>query len=323
MAISEPPVVAVGSPVDWEEAILQRSVVLEEIDADVFCARKEDLWQPLGARGVFGGQTICQTLRAAIKSAPLEMQVHSLHGYFLLAGKTDRNIIFHVKRIRDGSSFATRSVEARQRGEAIFAATVQFHRVEPAHGLEYWDPMPEVPAPDSLRSDREMMEEMVRSDKFPERLRQAYKERLAQPVRMRRAVVPTKDPTQPVERYWSRVEGRLGDEHQVHLTCLAYMSDNGLAPCAYVPFGGMFRSPPVMMASLDHTMWFHSQDFRADEWMLFETRCTRAGGARILISCKVWSPRGKLILSVSQELLARHAADIQPLALEEPPRAKL
>jgi len=311
--------------VDWEEAILQRSIRLDEVDTDVFCASRDDLWRPPGARGVFGGQTICQTLHAAILSAPTELAVHSFHGYFLLAGDPDRNIVFHVERVRDGSSFVTRSVEARQRGKAIFAATVQFHRPEPSRGPEIAADIPRVPGPDGLKSDREVLAEMAEDPGLSARMREFYRNALARPARAERREVPPRPGAEhePVQYFWTRVSGKLSNESEIHLICLAYMSDMGMLSPAYVPFGGIRRNQPSMMVSLDHSMWFHSSNFRADDWLLVEIRCVKAGSARILSFCKVWTRGGELVFSCAQEGLARHSEPLQPLSAIEGPRARL
>lgn len=302
--------------IDWEEAILQKSILLQEVDTDVFCGSKDDLFKPPGARGVFGGQTISQSLHAAILSAPNDFAVHSMHGYFLLAGDADRNVLFHVERVREGKSFATRTVQAKQRGRPIFIATVQFHKPEPSQGLEVAEPLPKVFGPEGLKSDREMLLDMINDQTVPSGLRQFYKSALSWPARAeRRATQPPAgtDPLEPVTMFWTRVSGRLSNDREIHMVCLAYMSDMGMLSCAYVPFGGIRQHPPAMMVSLDHSMWFHSDQFRADDWLLFKIRCVRAGGARILSFCKVWTRSGTLVFSCAQEGLARHSEPITPM----------
>lgn len=312
---------------DWEEATLQKSIQLEEVDSDVFLASKEDLWRPLGARGVFGGQTICQSLHAAILSVPSDYAVHSFHGFFLLAGDAERNIVLHVQRVRDGGSFVTRSVEARQRGRIIFSATVQFHRPEPSNGLDVAQVLPAVPGPEGLKSDRDILQEMSNDPRLSARMREFYRQTLARPARAERRAAPAPegmDPREPVEYYWNRVRGRLGDNKEIHLICLAYMSDMGMLACAYAPFGGIQRNQPSMMVSLDHSMWFHSMNFRADDWLLFQIRCVCAGGARILSFCRVWTQPGELIFSCAQEGLARHSEPLVRRPMKgAAPQAKL
>lgn len=109
------------------------------------------LWHPPGARGVFGGAVIAQCLSAAQRTVPPEYAIHSMHCYFVLAGNADIPIIYHVERVRDGKSFITRTVQARQRMKPIFTVTLSFQRVpdESDKMVQHEVNMPDVPPPGS------------------------------------------------------------------------------------------------------------------------------------------------------------------------------
>jgi acyl-CoA thioesterase II len=53
-----------------------------------------------------------------------------MHCYFVLAGDPGVPIVYHVERLRDGLSFSTRTVQARQKGKPIFTTTMSFVREE-------------------------------------------------------------------------------------------------------------------------------------------------------------------------------------------------
>ena len=72
------------------------------------------------SRHVFGGQVLAQALYAAIATVPKERRPHSMHAYFLRPGQVDKPIVYEVDPIRDGGSFTTRRVVAKQDGKAIF-----------------------------------------------------------------------------------------------------------------------------------------------------------------------------------------------------------
>jgi len=107
------------------------------------------LWHPPGARGVFGGAVIAQCLSAAQKTVPPEFSVHSMHCYFVLAGNAEIPITYHVERVRDGKSFITRTVQARQRTKPIFTVTLSFQRVPPAEQkmVQHAVQRPNIPTP--------------------------------------------------------------------------------------------------------------------------------------------------------------------------------
>ncbi len=78
-----------------------------------------------------------------------------MHCYFVLAGDAEIPICYHVEHVREGKSFATRTVQARQRGKCIFTVTMSFMR-EGSGGqklLEHAAKMPEIPEPDDGKGD--------------------------------------------------------------------------------------------------------------------------------------------------------------------------
>ena len=123
---------------------------LERLDRDLFRGRSQDL----GWGAIFGGQVVGQALSAAAQTVGSGRIVHSLHGYFMRAGDVRGSIIYQIDRLRDGKSFTTRRVVAVQEGEAIFSLEVSFQSDE--EGLDHQDAMPEVPEPETLRSEREL-----------------------------------------------------------------------------------------------------------------------------------------------------------------------
>jgi acyl-CoA thioesterase II len=52
--------------------------------------------------------------------------IKSLHCYFILSITGEVPIIYTVQRIRDGRSYATRSVTASQNGKAAFVLSCSF-----------------------------------------------------------------------------------------------------------------------------------------------------------------------------------------------------
>ena len=118
---------------------------LTDIGPDIY-TNARPLWHPPGARGIFGGAAIAQCLAAAQATIPPDFTVHSMHCYFVLAGNSAIPILYHVERVRDGKSFATRTVQARQRGKPIFTTTMSFAREgsggRPGNLVEHHVPMP-------------------------------------------------------------------------------------------------------------------------------------------------------------------------------------
>ncbi len=266
---------------------------LEELEVNIFrgVSPKED------RQRVFGGQVAGQALVAAGRTVE-QGQVHSLHCYFLRPGDPKIPILYEVDRIRDGRSFTTRRVVAIQHGRAIFNLDASFHIQEP--GLSYHAPMPEVPAPDGLPT-------------FAERLK-PFREQLGdwvdreRPIDIRLCDPMTRRPEElrdPTQYAWVRADGRLPDDPMLHACVLTYASDMTLLDTTVRPHGLMW-SPDrkLMMASLDHVMWFH-RPFRADEWLLYAQSTPASFGGRGLATGSIFSRDGVLVVSVAQEGLIR------------------
>jgi acyl-CoA thioesterase-2 len=101
-----------------------------------------------------------------------------------------------------------------------------------------------------------------------------------------------------------RADGRLPDDPVLHTCVLTYASDMTLLDTALLPHGGSWHDPKLMMASLDHAMWFH-RPFRADEWLLYSQDTPAAAGGRGLGRGLIYTEAGELVVSVMQEGLIR------------------
>ena len=65
---------------------------------------------------IYGGQVVAQGLWAAASTVEPDYRPHSLHAYFIRGGTLDEPVRYEVDRIRNGRSFVTRRVVARQSG---------------------------------------------------------------------------------------------------------------------------------------------------------------------------------------------------------------
>jgi acyl-CoA thioesterase II len=268
---------------------------------------------PVGSQHVFGGQVLAQATSAAYRTVSLEpRRLHSLHAYFLRPGDWNRPILYEVDRIRDGQSFTTRRVVATQHGKAIFSMSSSWQREET--GLEHSVPMPDVPSPALLRSDKDVFAEIAKV--YPEVRRfsnryDAIDSRQVENIRMG----PFSDAGQgvvhpPYKHTWMKTQERLADDPEIHLCMLAYMSDLDFMGTSMLPHG---RTPGpggnIQGASLDHAMWFH-RPFRADEWLLFAKSSPSASGARGFVRGQFFNADGVLVATAAQECLIRVRASL-------------
>jgi acyl-CoA thioesterase-2 len=269
---------------------------LEPLEVNLF----RGLSPQVGWQRVFGGQVIGQALVAAHRTVN-GRPAHSLHAYFLRAGDPAVPIIYEVDRIRDGGSFTTRRVVAIQHGQAIFSMAASFHRDEP--GLQHQVKMPDVPPPEALPSEAELKEKLI--DRLPEPVK-AYWQRERpieiRPIDLSRYLSP--ENRAPTQQVWIKATGRLGDDLALHQCVLAYASDFTLLDTALIAHGRFVFDPRLMLASLDHAIWFH-RSFRADDWLLYVQDSPSSGAGRAFCRGTLFTREGELVASTAQEGLLR------------------
>ncbi|KAI1181240.1 thioesterase-like superfamily-domain-containing protein [Nemania sp. FL0916] len=328
-------------PVDESKAPIENALELTElsiIGPDMFTNTRE-LWHPPGARGLYGGCVIAQTLAAAQRTVPPDFTVHSYHCFFVLSGDSSVPIIYHVERVREGRSFCTRTVQARQRGHAIFTVTCSFTRDGSggAKAVSHAIPMPSnLPPPPPPDYEEPTFPGAENKSPF-----ESYK-------------CPRDDFHLPPEQrkiwQWVRARGQISAEggHQAHLSALAYMSDsyfigtvsrihrlwrfpfkpeelkhldpevrahlnklNDIEGSGPGKLEDMRDRPRVgMMVSLDHSIYFHNpKKVRADEWMFTEMDSPWAGDGRGVVMQKIFSRDGTLLATAIQEGVVRLKQD--------------
>ena len=267
---------------------------LEYLDVDLFRGR-----QPESVRQrVYGGQVAAQALVAAARTVEEEYHVHSLHSYFLLPGDYSVPIIYDVERIRDGRSFVTRRVMARQHGRPIYYQTVSFHRSQ--EGFEHQDAMPSVGDPEQGMDLVDLMRQ--RGNDEADALGKEWAALEVRYLGNTRYGLPEDPVHRSQAQMWIRIQGGLGDDPLEHLATFTYASDVSLLGASLAAH----ETDPtrVQMASLDHTIWFH-RPFRADEWWLYDQWSPSAQGARGLSLGRVYTTDGTLVATVAQEGLIR------------------
>jgi acyl-CoA thioesterase II len=286
----------------------------------VLTAHGNDAFVGIGPRypwgGLYGGQIVAQALRAAAETiTPLDhassqgvpstatgvadsaleiFSPHSIRAYFIRRGDHTEPVRYEVDRIRNGRSFVTRRVVARQATGAILNAECSFQRPEVSTEFQPVV-MPTVPRPSRLIQNSW-------TDVFD------------------RCFVPSDQIEGPQigtgrVAAWMKVNEALPRGHastgQFLDQCwLAYLSDD-------LPTDAVRASHPQARAnqtdaqpveffgtSLDHTIWFH-RPHRADMWHLFDVTCHHFVAGRGLTIGHVFDEEGLHVATFAQEVLLR------------------
>ncbi|MFI4914574.1 MAG: acyl-CoA thioesterase [Steroidobacterales bacterium] len=282
---------------DARLAELLRLLELERLEVNIFRGESHDIGSPQ----VYGGQVLGQALKAAYATVEPERVAHSLHAYFLRRGDFNAPIVYFVDRSRDGHSFTSRRVTAIQHGEQIFHMAASFQT--PEVGVDHQIEMPRVPGPEAL-PDSAVLPPSTLAE-LPEKMRQFYGRpwpfefRLVHPVPLPR---PPKAP--PAQQVWIRIIDRVPDDDILHRCLLAYVSDFHLLTTATLPHALPYMSSNLVLASIDHAMWFH-WPLRVDEWFLYAIDSPSASGARGFSRGSIFTRTGRLVASTAQEGLLR------------------
>ena len=240
---------------------------------------------------IYGGQLVGQALLAAGRTAPDKVR-HSLHAYYARPGDAAQPVTYEVVRVRDGRSFSTRQVIARQRGAIVllFIASFKHPEAGPAHQGE----MPEAPSPDDPKID-------TGRPFWPVPTIQGV------PMELRRVVpqgFPAPPGHPPVQRFWFRAKAPIAGGEAIQAAALAYVSDIALLATSMLPHGDVFASGRGVSSSLDHALWFHRPS-DVGEWHLFDQHSPSADDARGFALGSIWRADGTLVATAAQEGLMR------------------
>ena len=236
---------------------------------------------PWGGR-LFGGQIVAQALKAAALTVDRDRTVHSLHSYFIRPGSPNEPVRYEVERLRDGRSFSTRQVVARQSGGAILNLSASFHTPEDEADVQVAHLPADLPAPDDPTLDDDSWGAMLE----------------------RRAT----NADQGGLGYWIRLDAEIGDDPIDHVCGLAFMSDAAPSRAARDPHpdydGTKASRNRFQGASLDHAMWFHRPS-RPDTWHWFAAQPHALFGGRGLMTGDVINADGTEIATIAQQVLLR------------------
>jgi acyl-CoA thioesterase II len=244
-----------------------------------------DVWVGAGPRypwgGLYGGQIVAQALRAGTFTVDPGYRVHSAHAYFIRPGDHTEPIRFEVDRVRNGRSFCTRSVTARQSVGVILNLAASY-QVDEAGPDEQTAVMPELPPPGDLADDS---------------WSEIFERRVA--PRQRGEVLA-----------WARLAKPIGEDPAMQACALAYISDDfpTEAVMSLMPDWDRHAPPECQFfsASLDHAIWFH-RTVEADDWHVHASTSHGLMGSRGVSVGHVFTAGGAHLATVSQEVLLRPA----------------
>lgn len=267
---------------------------LESHGGDVYVG--DGLEYPWG--GLYGGHIVAQALRAAAYTVDGAQLPHSLRAYFIRRGNNKQPVRYEVDRIRNGKSFSTRRVVARQDDGAILNLEASFQCQEESFDLETVHHQHSLPSPDTI-------DETHWSD-FLQRRTLPSDSLLDAGVGRNRGDGVFRDGAGRTAA-WLRVKDSLGESELLNRCAVAYLSDDLPTECvihAVPELQAASTENRLFAASLDHAVWFH-RPVHAHNWHLYEMSCNSYVGGRGLAHGFVFSADGTHVATVAQETLVR------------------
>ncbi|WP_328394807.1 acyl-CoA thioesterase [Nocardia sp. NBC_00416] len=254
------------------------------------------------ARRSYGGEVAGQAVLAAGLTAPQDRPIHSAQTYFLLPGDTTVPTEFAVDIVRDGGSFSTRRVEALQDGRVIFTMLASFHRCE--EGLSHQVAALDTPGPDEVPELAEAFAEHPAALAWTTRFLDALGIDARFPDPPARAHAMNGQAAPARQRVWLRARQPVPDTALGQAACLMYLSDLLLLSATTGPHGPELKDRDLQVATVNHSIWFHSP-IRVDDWFLHDQHGRWSGGGRGLAHGEILDRSGRLCATTMQEGLIR------------------
>ncbi|BBY10550.1 acyl-CoA thioesterase II [Mycobacterium marseillense] len=244
----------------------------------------------------FGGQLMSQSFVASSRSLvrddlpPSALSVHFING-----GDTDKDIEYHVTRLRDERRFANRRVDAIQDGTLLCSAMVSY--MAGGRGLEHGIEPPQVAEPhtqptigDLLRGYEETVPHFVNA---------------LQPIEWRYTndpawVMRTKGDRLPHNRVWVKALGEVPEDPVLHTATMVYSSDTTVLDSVITTHGLSWGFDRIFAASANHSIWFHRQ-VNFNDWVLYSTSSPVAADSRGLGTGHFFDRSGQPLATVVQE----------------------
>lgn len=273
--------------------MLEQLLDLQAIDSHRFTTRNH---QESFRKTIFGGQVLAQALMAAgrtVRNRP----VHSLHAYFLRAGRIDSPVEYWVENMRDGNAVSARFVRAIQEGSLIFTMQASFHK--PESGFEH-----QAFTPGQSLSSEAMLNQ---SPDEGESIAREFSELGVAPIDFipcDRSIFEAKPSDSHSSEFWVRCREPLPADPLKHFCALAFASDLGLLATSMLPHPTSLFHGEIYPASMDHSIWFHRTP-SFNDWHHYLTDTPWAGNGRGFCRGALYDQQQRIVASVSQEGMIR------------------
>jgi acyl-CoA thioesterase-2 len=248
----------------------------------------------------FGGQMMAQSFVAASRSLKHDLPPSALSVHFIAGGDPDKDLEFHVVRLRDERRFANRRVDVMQDGQLLTTAMVSY--LAGGRSLEHGIEPPDLPGPLSVPS----VDDLLRGyEKIVPHFVNALR-----PIDWRYTNDPSwvmrdKGEKLTYNRVWMKAVAPLPDDPVIHKAALVYSSDTTVLDSIITTHGLSWGFDRIFAVTTNHSVWFHGP-VRFDDWVLYSTSSPVAADSRGLGTGHFFDQSGQLLATVVQEGIVKH-----------------
>ena len=258
---------------DQRLADLQQQFDLERLEVNLFRGESRDTGSPQ----VFGGQVLGQALKAA--HATIEGPRRAFAARVFPAARRLHASPSSTAWIAAATAAASRRGASSPSRTASRSSSARRRSRSPERASNTRSSAPKVPPPEELQA----------ADQAARRRRSTSCRRScgagsrssgrSNSARCSRYNPLAPVACEPVRQIWMRAVDKLPDDDTLHRCLLAYISDYWLLDTATMPHGSSFLRGNLVMASIDHAIWFH-RPARVDDWLLYSLDSPSSSGAR-------------------------------------------
>ena len=254
----------------------------------------------------FGGQMIAQSFVAGSRTVPEKLPPSAISAHFIAGGDPEKDLEFHVVRLRDERRFANRRVDVMQDGSAAHHSDDVLPVRRSRHRAQHQTARAARPRVGAARSDELLRgyEDVV--PHFVNALR---------PIDWRYTNDPTwvmrdKGERLTHNRVWMKAEGTMPDDQVLHAAALVYASDTTVLDSIITTHGLSWGFDRIFAVTMNHSVWLH-RPVHFDDWVLYSTSSPVAADSRGLGTGHFFDRTGQLLATVVQQGIVKHFPGIK------------
>lgn len=267
------------------------------------------------SRGVYGGNLCGQAILAAMQTVDDDFVPHSLHSYFIAAGDDTKVCTYKVERVSTGRNFANRLVRLYQddklcymvmisltKRNSINKAKEQFEAGTGARPFEYQlppgtefstanlDQLPVYGRDPNHLIEHKLTKKFTDINEKDELMKTPSERKLDFFIRLHDLPLDTKF------RYAAM--GLVTDSlYLTSVSRILHLPREQGKPLG--TSGG--NNNHFFSVSLDHSIYFHDDDFDPTNWLYFQYQSPRFSNNRVLFTGGYYNRKGKLVATIVQE----------------------